>query len=142
MSTGAVPSEAFPPERLSFVLESAPAIVWLWDPDIGCTYVSSAWTRITGRPAAEAWGEGWAANVHPDDADAFAACREAMHRNEPFAADYRLRCADGRYATVTDQGYPLEPAPGARSFLGAALEVTAQREAEALVRASDRCCRP
>jgi len=137
MSTGAVPSEAFPPERLSFVLESAPAIVWLWDPDIGCTYVSSAWTRITGRPAAEAWGEGWAANVHPDDADAFAACREAMHRNEPFAADYRLRCADGRYATVTDQGYPLEPAPGARSFLGAALEVTAQREAEALVRASD-----
>jgi PAS domain S-box-containing protein len=135
MSNGATPSEAFPSERLSDVLESAPAIVWLWDPEAGCTYVSSAWTRITGRPASDAWDEGWNRSVHPDDERAFAACRLAMRRNERFAAEYRLRCADGSYATVNDQGYPLES--GAGQFLGAALEVTAQRKAEALVRASD-----
>ena len=135
MSNGATPSEAFPSERLADVLDSVPAIVWLWDPEAGCTYVSSAWTRVTGRPASDAWGEGWNRSVHPDDAQAFAACRLAMRRNERFAAEYRLRCADGSYATVNDQGYPLES--GAGQFLGAALEVTAQREAEALVRASD-----
>ncbi len=137
MSNGATPSEAFPSERLADVLDSAPAIVWLWDPAAGCTYVSSAWTRITGRPAAEAWGEGWNRSVHPDDAQAFADCRLAMRRNERYAAEYRLRRADGSYATVNDQGYPLESDPGSGQFLGAALEVTAQRKAEALVRASD-----
>jgi len=137
MSNDATPSESFPSERLSVVLESAPAIVWLWDPQAGCTYVSSAWTKITGRPAAEAWGGGWAASVHPDDGERFAACQAAMRDNERFAAEYRLRRADGTYATVHDQGYPLEAVPAAGSFLGAALEVTAQREAEALVRASD-----
>ncbi len=136
-SSGATPSEAFPSERLSDVLDSAPAIVWLWDRDAGCTYVSSAWTRITGRPAAEAWGDGWARSVHPDDARGFTACRAAMLRNERFAAEYRLRRADGTYATVNDQGYPLDPDTRSAPFLGAALEVTAQREAEALVRASD-----
>src|SRR5262245_44749603 len=137
MSNGSTPSEAFPPERLSDVLDSAPAIVWLWDPDAGCTFVSRAWTRITGRPLSEAWGEGWATIVHPDDAGAFAACRRSMHANERYAAEYRLRRDDGTYATVNDQGYPLEPDGDPGPFLGAALEVTAQREAEALVRASD-----
>src|SRR4029077_16303616 len=137
MSNGATPSDAFPPERLSDVLDSAPAIVWVWDPNAGCTYVSSAWTRITGRPVSEAWAEGWASIVHPDDGAAFAACRLAMHANERYAAEYRLRRADGSYATVHDQGYPFEPDGDPGPFLGAALEVTAQREAEALVRASD-----
>ena len=137
MSNGATPSAAFPLERLSDVLDNAPAIVWLWDAEAGCTYVSTAWTRITGRPVSEAWGEGWNLSVHPDDVTRFAACRAAMLRNERFAAEYRLRCADGTYATVNDQGYPLDAAADDRRFLGAALEVTAQREAEALVRASD-----
>jgi GAF domain-containing protein/PAS domain-containing protein/anti-sigma regulatory factor (Ser/Thr protein kinase) len=137
VSNRSTPSEAFPSERLSEVLDSAPAIVWLWEPEAGCTYVSSAWTRITRRPVAHAWGEGWAARVHPDDAAIFAACRTAMRANERYAAEYRLRRADGSYATVNDQGYPLEPDGAVGPFLGAALEVTAQREAEALVRASD-----
>jgi serine/threonine-protein kinase RsbW len=137
MSNGATPSESFPSERLSVVLDSAPAIVWLWDPSAGCTYVSSAWTRITGRPVTEAWGEGWAGRIHPDDATLFEACRASMRANERYAAEYRLRRDDGSYATVNDQGYPLELGAARGPFLGAALEVTAQREAEALVRASD-----
>ena len=90
-ASGATPSEAFPPERLSDVLERAPAIVWLWDAETGCTYVSEAWTRILDREPAEAWGEGWADSVHPEDREAFDACRSAMRRNEPYAAEYRLR---------------------------------------------------
>src|SRR6478736_601342 len=133
----ATPSEAFPPERLFDVLERAPAIVWLWDPVAGCAYVSAAWTRILGREPAEAMGDGWAGSVHPDDGDAFEACLAAMRRNEPFAAEYRLRRDDGTFATVNDQGYPLEPSDAAGPFLGAALEVTAQRAAETLVRASE-----
>ena len=77
------------------------------------------------------------ASVHPDDRDAFEACRAAMRRNEPFAAEYRLRRDDGTFATVHDQGYALEPGVVAGPFLGAALEVTAQRAAETLVRASE-----
>ena len=61
----------------------------------------------------------------------------AMRRNEPFATEYRLRRDDGTYATVHDQGYALEPGVVAGPFLGAALEVTAQRAAETLVRASE-----
>src|SRR5436853_2761557 len=60
-----------------------------------------------------------------------------MRANERYTTEYRIRRADDSYATVSDQGYPLEPAGDAGPFLGAALEVTAQREAEALVRAGD-----
>ena len=58
-------------------------------------------------------------------------------RTSRYAAEYRLRRDDGSYATVNDQGYALEPGVVAGPFLGAALEVTAQRAAETLVRASD-----
>src|SRR4029078_10484701 len=109
MSNGATPSDAFPPERLSELLDRAPAIVWLWDPDAGCTYVSNAWTRIVGRPVSEAWAEGWASLVHPDDTAAFAASGRPMRATEPSPPESGLRRADGSYATVNDQGYPLEP---------------------------------
>jgi PAS domain S-box-containing protein len=117
-------------ERMPQVLDSAPAIVWTWDAERGCTYVSEAWSRMLDRDPAEATGDGWAASVHPDDAGIFDACCAAMLRNEPFAAEYRLRRADGTYALVNDQGFPLGPGDLAGSYLGAALEVTAQRDQE------------
>jgi serine/threonine-protein kinase RsbW len=118
------------PELTSLLLSSAPPIVWTWDPDTGCTFASDAWSRILGRDPLEAHGEGWAASVHPEDADSFHACREAMNRNEPFAAEYRLRRADGSYAVLNDQGFPMRAGSEPGPFLGAALEVTDQREDE------------
>ena len=50
---------------------------------------------------AEAMGDGWAGSVHPDDRDAFEACRAAMRRNEPLrrrvpAASRRRHVRDGQ----------------------------------------------
>jgi serine/threonine-protein kinase RsbW len=117
-------------QRLPGVLTSASAIVWTWDRRGGCTYVSEAWTRILDREPAEALGDGWAASVHPDDRELFAACRTAMQRHEPFAAGYRLRRGDGTYALVNDQGFPLDASDPDAPLLGAALEVTTQPDAE------------
>jgi serine/threonine-protein kinase RsbW len=118
------------PGRMPEVLETAPAIVWMWDPQRGCTYVNEAWARVLDRDPTEAIGQGWASCVHPDDLGLFEGCRAAMQRNEAFATEYRLRRADGTYALVNDQGFPLDASDPAGPFLGAALEVTAQRDAE------------
>lgn len=126
---GALGGAYVSPDRVP-ILEKAPAIVWTWDPAGGHTYVSDAWTRVLDRAASEALGAGWASSVHPDDVGTFDACRAAMKRNEPFAAEYRLRRADGTYALVNDQGFPLGTSNPVGPFLGAALEVTSQRDAE------------
>jgi serine/threonine-protein kinase RsbW len=118
------------PAHLPEALHGAPAIVWTWDPVRGCTYVSEAWSRILGRDPADALGQGWAASVHPDDLEVFESCRAAMRRHEPFAAEYRLRRADGSSVVVNDQGFPLDAADPASTFLGAALAVGGQGRGE------------
>ena len=123
--------------QLDAVLTSVPAIIWRWEPEGRCTYVNDAWTLVLGRDPAEALGDGWAQSVHPDDADLFRErCVAAMEQGTSFVAEYRLRCADGTYVTVNDQGRPMvgEEATG---FVGAALDVSSQRSAQTRVRASN-----
>jgi PAS domain S-box-containing protein len=56
------------------------------------------WRELTGQSIEEAAGAGWLDAVHPDDR---ASTAEAWHRafttKTPYAARYRLRCADGSH---------------------------------------------
>ncbi|HYJ61720.1 MAG TPA: GAF domain-containing protein [Actinomycetota bacterium] len=114
--------------QLDALVTSAPAILWRWEPDKRCTYVSEAWTTLLGRDPSEALGSGWSDSVHPDDRTSFeATCLAALAAGEPFASEYRLRRGDGSYVTVYDQGRPMDP-DDPRSFAGAALDVTREHE--------------
>jgi serine/threonine-protein kinase RsbW len=124
--------------QLDAVLANVPAIIWRWEPAGRCTFVSDAWTALLGRDPGEALGTGWAESVHPDDRAAFEErCVRAMQEGVPFSAEYRLRKADGTFITVNDQGRPMDDAATPGGFVGAALDVTVQREAEAKTRATN-----
>lgn len=123
--------------QLDAVLATVPAIIWRWDRAARCTFVNDAWTAVLGRDPTEALGSGWAGSVHPDDVQVFQErCVRAMEEGMPFAAEYRLRRADGTYVTVNDQGRPMAGDP-VNGYVGAALDVSAQREAETRERASN-----
>ena len=113
--------------QLDALVASAPAILWRWEPERRCTYVSDAWTTLLGRDQDEALGSGWADSVHPDDLGGFeATCIAAMRAGRPYAAEYRLRRADGTYITVYDQGRPTADPDDPHGFAGAALDVSGE----------------
>ena len=113
--------------QLDALVASAPAILWRWEPERRCTYVSDAWTTLLGRDQDEALGSGWADSVHPDDVEGFeATCIAAMRAGRPYAAEYRLRRADGTYITVYDQGRPTADPDDPHGFAGAALDVSGE----------------
>jgi len=93
--------------RFRALADSAPALIWMADPDQKCTYVNHAWTAFTGHPPAQDLGDGWLDSVHPDDR---ARCREAnaaaFAARRGFAIEYRLRRHDGEYRWVLNQGAP------------------------------------
>ena len=76
----------------------------------------------------------WRDRIHPDDREQVLASNEQALRERNFcwAAEYRLRKADGSYATVLDRGYFVYD-PDGQPFrkLGAMTDITERKQAEA-----------
>ncbi len=78
-------------------------------------------------------GSDWAESIHPDDFLRVAGtCRTAIEKREPFSIEYRLRSGEGEYRWVKDDGAPVFDASGQYTgFVGAATDITSQKENEA-----------
>ncbi|MDP2762192.1 MAG: PAS domain S-box protein, partial [Sideroxyarcus sp.] len=112
---------------------SGQALIWTSDTDKLCNYFNEVWLEFTGRSLEQELGNGWAEGVHPDD---FQRCLEvyvqAFDRREKFSMDYRLRCHDGEYRWVQDDGCPRYDSKGEFiGYIGYCLDVTGRKEAEA-----------
>jgi two-component system, sensor histidine kinase and response regulator len=46
-----------------------PLGIFVSDADGSCVYVNERWCELTGLTQAQALGDGWAAAIHPDDAE-------------------------------------------------------------------------
>ncbi len=71
----------------------------------------SDWQRLTGAAFNE---ETWSTYVHPSDQKRIALEYQRCARIGRFVAEYRLRCADGRYRFVV--GFLDESPSGGRSW--------------------------
>jgi PAS domain S-box-containing protein len=58
-------------ERYRALVENAPGIAWVSQPDGSWEYVNEQWTSVTGQPADEALGGGWSRMVYPEDVQPF-----------------------------------------------------------------------
>lgn len=78
-------------------------------------------------------GSDWAESIHPDDfLRVTGTCRTAIEKREPFSLEYRLRSGEGEYRWVKDDGAPVFDASGQYTgFVGAATDITSQKENEA-----------
>ena len=110
----------------------------IWDLDLAADrlWLSPGVERLFGMQANATQGTGrawWLRHIHPDDAPAFTKALDAALAGGPVPVDiaYRLRRADGTYATVEDRFTLLRDPSGApRRALGGVTDVTAAGEAQ------------
>ena len=131
-------------ERLSTLLESAPAVIYSFKAsgDFAPTFVSSNIKRQLGYSPEEylEHADFWRTRVHPEDIDAVEAEQAKLFEAGRHTAEYRFRKGDGTYCWVSDEQYLIKDAQGnPLEVVGSWSEVTARKTAEqAAQQASER----
>ncbi|HEX6098640.1 MAG TPA: ATP-binding protein [Thermoanaerobaculia bacterium] len=111
---------------------TAPAMLYITEPDGRCSFLSRSWFEFTGQTEQESLGFGWTGAVHPDDAEpVHETFLSANTRRVPFAFDYRIRRVDGRYGWVIDSARPRFDANGEfLGYVGSVIDITERKHAE------------
>ncbi|MGN6185526.1 MAG: ATP-binding protein, partial [Thermoanaerobaculia bacterium] len=112
--------------------DTAPAMLWITEPDGTCSFLSRGWYDFTGQTEEEALGFGWTNAVHPDDREA---ARQAFlagnTHHTPITFDYRIRRADGEYRWAIDTGRPRFDRNGEfLGYIGSVIDITERKLAE------------
>jgi PAS domain S-box-containing protein len=117
------------------ILEGAPALLWLGDPEGNCVFLNRAQREFWG-VAPDLAGFSWGATLHPDDIDKLSGpYQTAMRDRTPFEIEARYRRADGQWRILNTSAQPRFSTTG--DFLGMVgvnTDVTDQRAAERSVR--------
>ncbi len=120
-------------DQFQEMADSAPAMLWITEPNGYCTFLSRSWYMFTGQTLAEGHGLGWTNAIHPDEKEA--AGQEfikASERREFYLMDFRLRRADGEYRWVVDAGQPRFGADGEfLGYIGSVIDIHERKTAEA-----------
>ena len=109
--------------RFRELVDLAPALMWMSDPDGHLTFVNQAWLDFTGKAPGAELGETIALSAHPDDRPALLErWRKALSEQAEYRAEYRLQRHDGVFRWVLEVGSPRRTADG--EFLGHVGNVT------------------
>jgi diguanylate cyclase (GGDEF)-like protein/PAS domain S-box-containing protein len=120
------------PSRGAELFDAFPVPIWICDAAGDCVFANQAWQDITGRKFTADLGTRWHESIHPDDRDGMVrAWSEALGLRRPFSHEYRVRCADGTWAWVTDEGRAVYDERGRFvGYIGTCADITEQRSAE------------
>lgn len=126
--------------RFERMADAAPVLIWTSGADKGGTYFNRPWLEFTGRTPQQELGEGWTEGVHPEDrARCLGECAAHFDAREPFEMVFRLRRHDGEYRWVMDRGIPRHTPDGEfAGYIGACTDITARRQAEEGLQASQQ----
>ncbi len=118
--------------RFLDLADTAPAILWVTEPDGSCSFLSRGWYAFTGQGKEEGLGFGWTAAIHPDDRVAASqAFIDANARKAAFSLEHRVLHANGNYRWVIDAGRPRFSAAGDfLGFVGNVLDITDRKQTE------------
>jgi PAS domain S-box-containing protein len=119
-------------ERFRSFADTAPAMLWVTEPDGSCSFLSRGWFDFTGQTEDTALGFGWLDAVHPDDREAArTSFLRASQARVPHAFEHRLRTAAGSYRWVIDAGRPRLAADGTfLGFIGSVIDIDDRKRAE------------
>lgn len=119
--------------RFRVLANSAPVMIRMAGPDMGCTDVNNPWLGFSGRTLDMESGHGWLEGVHRDDrADCVEACRQAVDRREAFRMEYRLRRSDGEFRWLLESWQPrVTPDGSFAGFISSAIDATDLKVARA-----------
>ena len=130
-------------ERLQALIDHIPAVVYREAPDADPAkfFMSSQVEHLLGYTAHEwTWTpDFWVDHIHPDDRDrVLAVDAESNRTHRAYSLEYRFRRSDGTYVWLQDEAVYLRPDPEQEgSWQGLLFDVTARKEAEEQLRASE-----
>jgi PAS domain S-box-containing protein len=118
---------------------SAPALMWMTDPDGHVTFVNEGWLRFTGRSLEDELGHTFASSAHTEDRERVLQWwQSAMKARSEFRAEYRLRRHDGEYRWVLEVGVPRFVNGDFLGYVGTVTDIHERREVEDALRASEK----
>ena len=126
--------------RFRTLASHAPVGIFQADALGNCEFANERWSEMTGLSQQEACGPGWTMALHPEDRErvqrewyeAAAAARE-------FVGEYRFRTPGGKVTWVSGSAVALRSDTGAiAGYLGTVVDITARKETEEALRASER----
>ena len=130
-------------ERWVMALDGAGHGVWDWDRSGDRVFYSRQWKAMLGYAAHEL-GDGldeWWSRIHPDDREACGAALKAHLEgdNRHYRSVHRLRCRDGTYKWILDQGMVFERTPEGQALrvVGTNTDITERKDAERDLMASE-----
>src|SRR5829696_2474312 len=112
--------------RFRHMADSAPALIWMTDPEGQVIFANMHYDFLFGRPAAEMLGEGWREVVLPEVRPGFErAFVEAFAARRQFHAETRVRDKNGRVRWLRCDGVPrLDDAGSFLGYTGCNVDIT------------------
>ena len=122
--------------RFRTMADSAPVLIWIARPDKFFHYFNKGWLEFTGRTMKQEIGNGWIANVHPEDFQrCFNTYVSSFDARQEFTMEYRLRRFDGEYRWLLDHGVPLyDQQDTFLGYIGSCIDITPRKLVEADLR--------
>ncbi len=121
-------------ERLRIADATSRDVLWDWEPAIDRVWVSDAMTRTFGHASGEQPVGQLMVHVHPDDRQQLVPPRAG----DRWSAQYRLRKADGTYATVLHRAHVVRGPTGApERWIGSLMDLSELKRSEQIRREAE-----
>src|SRR5574338_163055 len=124
-------------ERFSYVAKVVSDCIWDWDMQTGKVYRSEALMTLTGytREQIEGTLDWWERKTHPADREmSIYKLKSFVDQGNTYCdAEYRFRCADGRYRHFADKGYIIYKNSKPIRAIGIVQDITEQKRMEAKI---------
>ena len=120
-------------ERYRSLVKATTETVWITTPEGKMRGDQSGWVKLTGQSQDEVQGDGWLTAVHPEDrARTIAAWEAAIHSEEVFTCQHRVRRGDGAWRYFRATGASVRAEDGSiREWFGVHADVTEEKLVEA-----------
>ena len=124
-------------KRFRDIADTAPVMIWMAGPDMGCNFLNRPWLEFRGRTMEQEAGNGWLSGVHPDDQVRCATIYgSSFEARRSFQMEYRVQRADGEYRWVLDNGTPHYREGDFVGYIGSCIDITGQKAVEAQLRSN------
>jgi PAS domain S-box-containing protein len=123
-------------QQFRTLVDTVPSFVWFAAPNGDLHYLNERWYEFTGQTPEEALPGGWAAILHPEDAEGTSArWAEARSQEHSYEVEMRYRRHDGSYRWYVARAEPLRAEDGTiTAWFGTSTDIHDRKVAEQALR--------